>query len=420
MIEVEPRSAQQTGPGRYRESQRLWELAQRTECNAATADQVVETDRMLPGAYPLYAARARGAHIWDVDGHRYLDFILAYGTVVLGHAHPAVNAAAIRAVRSGVTVTLNPELQVQLSELIASVVPGADLTLLFKTGSDATSAAVRLARAFTGRDRVLRWGYNGWHDWCCPRETGIPQATRDLVGTFDYDDADSLRRALRRHARSTAAVIMMPFLLQPPAPGYLAEVRRITAEHDVLLVFDELRSGFRVALGGAQELFGVTADLATFGKAMSNGFAISALTGRRDIMRCAGRTHLASTYYVNTPAMAAALATIGVLRTSPVLEHIKAMGERLQAGLRRLTEEHGIPARVTGYPQMPFLEFDCPPDRQARVKRAFYARAAELGVLFHPNHHWFICGATTKGQLDRTLAVCDRALAAARAVLVRP
>ncbi|MBH0780856.1 aspartate aminotransferase family protein [Nocardia bovistercoris] len=398
-------------------SKELLARGRSVDATLSEEDYVIARDRLVEGAYPIFGERARGARVWDVDGNEYLDFMLAYGTIILGHADPAVSDAARREIEEGFSITLRKRIHVELAERLVATIPGAERVFILKTGSDATSAAVRLARAYTGRDRVVRWGYNGWHDWAAQRPGGIPDTVRSQVATFDYNDLDSLRTVFERHCGEIACLLLMPFELEAPAPGFLQGAIDIAHEHGALVVFDEMRSGFRVSLGGAQELFGVRADLATFSKAMANGWAVSALTGRADVMAMVGRTHISSTFYSNTVSMAAAVATIDQLADGSALARIETMGRRLQDGLAASAREHGVPARMLGVPQMPFLAFDHPaPERAQALRDTFFAETTRRGVLLHPTHHWFVCAATTDADIEFALDAGEQAMRLAAGV----
>jgi len=254
--------------------------------------------------------------VWDVDGNRYVDYVLGYGPVVLGHADPRVREAVVRELANGHCIApLASPRQVELCELLASVIPGGELVHLFKTGSDATSAALRLARIFTGRRKVIRWGYNGWHDWAVDSPAGVPAETRSLTLMFDHRDPTSLRAVFERHpAEIPACVLIMPFHYDHVPDGHLARLAEITHEHGALFILDEMRSGFRMSLGGAQQFFGIRADVVTLSKAMANGYPISAVVGRVDVLRCSAKTRISSTYFASPAEMAAALTTIEILR----------------------------------------------------------------------------------------------------------
>lgn len=380
------------------------------EAWSATLSQIRKDDQFIEGAYPTYASHARGAYLWDVDGHRYIDYILGYGTVILGHADPRVLEPVVRQLEKGVCLSpLWSPLQVELAELLSSVIPGAEMAYLMRTGSDATSGAVRLARIYTGRTKVLRWGYNGWHDWSASRSNGVPASTQAETLTFEYNDLASVRSAFQSNPNQIACVIMMPFELEPPLPRFLQDIRDVARENGALFILDEMRSGFRMDLGGAQQYFDVQPDLSTFSKAMSNGYPISAIVGRKDLLRCLGQTHMASTFYTNSAEMAAAKATISILQNPDVLAHVWEMGKMLTDGLHSLIAESGVMAEVVGFPPCPFLRFTVADDNQREaLKTAFFAETIKQGILFHPNHHWFVSAAHSKTDIEQTLEACRK------------
>lgn len=389
----------------------LWTArALRVDSRAITRGDIVQP---LTGTceFPRYFSRAAGAHIWDVDGNRYIDYLLGYGPVILGHSHPVVGSAVVGELKRGNCVApLWSTRQVELTELLSEVIPGAEQSLLLKTGSDATSAAVRLARIFTGREMVLRSGYNGWHDWSAERADGIPEAVRANTTVFDYLDLGALERELTAHPY--ACIVMMPFEDEETTPEHLTAIRNLAHSRGTLLVLDELRSGFRVSLGGAQEFLDVQADLVALGKAMGNGFAISALTGRAEILEGLARTKISSTHFANPVDMVAAITTISVLRESDALDRIWSAGALLQDGLRSLVADSGLPAEVVGYPPMPFLRFAFDdPHVQSRATHLFFAATTQRGLLLHPEHQWFVSAAHTTADIEQTLDTCGSALA---------
>jgi glutamate-1-semialdehyde 2,1-aminomutase len=395
---------------RFEISKQWMRRAEKCDARAAIRSQIRKESRLIEGAYPFYASHARGAYFWDVDGNQYIDYILGYGPVILGHADPQVTEAVVQEIEKDVCISpfWRPT-QVRLVELLTSVIPGAELVFLMRTGSDATSGAVRLARIYTGRSKVVRWGYNGWHDWASPRVEGIPRSIQDETLIFRYNDLAFLRALFEAHPDQIACVLMMPFELEPPLPGFLQEVQALAHDYGALFILDEMRSGFRMALGGAQEYFGVQADMATFSKAMANGYAISAITGRADILQCLGRTQMTSTFYANSPEMAAAIATISVLKESDALRRIWTLGEMLQQGLRTLITEYQVPAQVVGYPPCPFLLFTSSnEDEREAAKTIFYSETTRQGVMFHPSHQWFLSAAHTEGDVAYTLDVCRK------------
>lgn len=389
----------------------LYRRARAVDGRALTRPDVLADDVLGQTRYPRFISSARGAEVWDIDGNRYIDLLLGYGPVILGHAHEGVNAAAADELVTGhCFAPLWSPRQVELCELLCEVVPGTEAALILKTGSDATSAAVRLARIVTGRDHVVRWGYNGWHDWANERRAGIPDSTTALTSTFD-GGVEDLRNELARRPGSVACVVMMPFHERATTHEHLATVRQLCHEHGALLVFDEMRSGFRVALGGAQELLGVQADLVAIGKAMGNGYSISALCGSRAVLQAMEQTKISSTYFANPADMAAAIATIRILRDTDALRIVWERGASLQAGLQEVLMAHSVPGEVVGYPPMPMLRFTDPDsERRAETTQRVFAEVTRRGVLAHPDHQWFLSAAHTERHIRQVIDVFDAAL----------
>jgi glutamate-1-semialdehyde 2,1-aminomutase len=239
------------------------------------------------GISPLYIERAKGCHVWDLDGNKYIDLVSSLASVTIGYRDKRINQAVREQLKKGVSFSLPGILEAQVAELICELVPSAEMVRFGKNGSDATSAAVRLARAYTGRDHVIVCGYHGWQDWyigSTTRNKGVPDSVSALTHKFEYNNIESLVKKLQELDGKVAAVIMEPMNTTYPIPGFLEQVKAETHKAGALLIFDETITGFRFASGGAQELFGVTPDLSTFGKGMANGFPLSAVVGRRDIM----------------------------------------------------------------------------------------------------------------------------------------
>jgi glutamate-1-semialdehyde aminotransferase len=376
-------------------------------------------DNYVRGAYPILLEGGQGGRIVDVDGNEYVDLLLGYGPIVLGHGERTVDDAAAQQARTGFCLNLPEPIMVELAEQLVSLVPCAEQVLFFKTGSGATSGAVRLARTHTGRSVVLRCGYHGWHDWCLEGDPGVPQGASQDVIPFRYNDLDQLEALLKAHSGEVAAIILTPIghefdrQIEPPAAGFLDGVRHLSDQHGAVLIFDEVRSGFRVHPGGAQALYGTTPDLTALGKALGNGYAITALVGRRDVMAAAGRTFISSTYFGNGMEMAAALETLRLITEVNVLDEIHAKGRRLRAGLESVMDESGLPVTLSPYPEMPFVHFDARLDaNQDRNRSRFYAALAQAGVFAHPRHHGFLCWRHSQADLDQILAACRQAAGA--------
>ena len=240
------------------------------------------------GVSPYFIARGKGSHVWDIDGNEYVDFVNALCSVTLGYGDTDVDSAVRTQLDDGVIFSLPHPIETEVAEAIVEMVPCAEAVRFGKNGSDATSGAIRLARAYTKRDRVAVCGYHGWQDWyigSTARSAGVPDAVKQLTHSFAYNDLESLNRLLDAHPNDFAAVILEPMNVTYPKPGFLESVRELTEQRGIILIFDETITGFRFANGGAQELFGVTPDLATFGKGLANGYPLSAIAGRSDIMK---------------------------------------------------------------------------------------------------------------------------------------
>ncbi|WP_437901212.1 aminotransferase class III-fold pyridoxal phosphate-dependent enzyme [Sorangium sp. So ce124] len=304
------------------------------------------------GVAPKYLVRGRGARVWDADGNEFIDLVMGVGPISLGYAYPAVDRAIAEQLAEGITFSLMHPLEVEVAELVREVVPGAEMVRFSKTGADVTSAAVRLARAFTGRRKVLCCGYHGWHDWyiaVTDRSAGIPSEARDLTFTFQYNDLSSVEAALDG---DTACVILEPTVFEAPAPGFLEGLAALCRERGALLVFDEMWTGFRLALGGAQERFGVTADLACFSKAVANGMPLSILTGRRDVMRlCEKDVFFFTTFGGEALSLAAAKATIEEIRDRAVPARLAEQGRKLKDGYNGFARALDMPYTACSGPE---------------------------------------------------------------------
>jgi len=367
----------------------------------------------VEGAYPAFLERGRGCRVWDVDGHEYVDYILGLASITLGYAYPAVSDAVARQLERGSIFSLPHPLEVEVSERLVEIIPCAEMVRFVKTGSEADAAAVRVARAATGRDEILVCGYAGWHDWYAittPRSKGIPKDFSRLVLPFEYNDPASLEAALAEHHGRVAAVIMEPVLLDAPAPGFLAGVKAAAHRHGALLIFDEIVSGFRWAVGGAQEYFGVVPDLATFGKGMANGLPLAAVVGRAELMREFDDVFVSSTFGGDTLALAACLATLDEYKRKPVIEHLWRVGRRFQDGFSALAARLGVPARAIGYPVHPKIVIDHgSPEAQRLLMSLFLQESAARGVIFH-FAGFNMSYSHADGDVDETLAACAGAL----------
>lgn len=363
------------------------------------------------GVSPYFVTRGQGSRVWDVDGNEYLDMINSLASVTLGYCDPDVTAAVQAQLAKGTIFSLGTELEVQVAEKIVEMVPCAEMVRFGKNGSDATSGAVRVARAFTGRDRVAVCGYHGWQDWyigSTARNRGVPQAVSDLTHSWTFNDAASLQKLFAAHPGEFAAVMMEPMNVAFPLPGFLQEVQDLCRKHGALLVFDETITGFRYANGGAQALFGVTPDLATFGKGLANGYPVSAVAGRADVMKLMEEIFFSFTFGGETLSLAAALATLNKLQQEPVVQTITATGEKVMAQTLALIERHGLKDvfAVTGHPSWSFLIFkDARGHSMWEIKTLFMQEVLKRGVLALGTHN--ISYAHTAQDMARLEQVYD-------------
>lgn len=368
--------------------------------------------QFVDGVAPKLLQRGRGARVWDVDGNEYLDLSMAVGPLSLGYTDPDVDRAIREQLEHGISFSLVHPLEVEVAELVRESVPGADMVRYSKTGADVTSAAVRLARAYTGRDKVLSCGYHGWHDWyisVTDRHAGVPEATRASSFTFEYNDLEGFERAL---TDDVACVILEPVTFVAPAPSFLHGVRELCTRRGAVLVFDEMWTGFRLALGGAQQHFDVRADLATFSKAIANGMPLAVLTGNAEIMKlCERDVFFFTTFGGEALSLAAAKATLQKLRAARVPEHIAALGARLHAGLCRLLEELELSCvRSIGLPYRTMLGFDGTECNPLELKSFVQQELIRHGVLWGGFHNF---------SLAHTLDDVDYVLGAYREILPR-
>jgi glutamate-1-semialdehyde 2,1-aminomutase/spore coat polysaccharide biosynthesis protein SpsF len=347
----------------------------------------------VQGVAPVFLQRGKGCHAWDVDGNQYIDYVQGLLPNILGYAHDEVNAAAAAQLTEGHSFSLPHPIEVELAERLTRLIPCAEMVRFGKNGSDATSGAVRAARAFTGRDRIACCGYHGWQDWyigSTTRNAGVPESVRRLTHPFPYNDLPALEKLFNEHRGEFAAVIMEPVNFVEPAPGFLAGVKEVARKHGALLIFDEICTGFHLGLGGAQKLFGVTPDLACFGKAMGNGFPISCVLGRADVMRIFSEIFFSFTFAGEVASMAASMKVLDILEETDALARMEANGRTLQDGLNTMAKMAGLGARIkaVGRPQWSLLKFTEENGAEsALVKNLFQQEAIKRGVLLLVTHN---------------------------------
>jgi len=389
-------------------SQALWQRAQQL-IPGGTQTSSKRANQFARGLTPNFLASGCGARVTDVDGNVYLDYSMALCAMVLGYADPHVNEAIQRQLASGTLFSLGHPLEVEVAQRLVEVIPCAEMVRFAKNGSDATAGAIRLARAHTGRDHVLVCGYHGAQDWYIGTTSwtrGVPDSTRGLSHAFAYNDLSGLEALLAQWSGQVAAVILEPVGVTPPEEGFLQGVVEAAHRHGALVIFDEIVTGFRLRLGGAQELFGVVPDLACVGKGMANGMPLAAIVGRRALMQEFERIFFSYTFGGEALSLAAAVATIDKMRSDRVMDHLWTVGERLREGCHRLIEEATLGAfiKVVGYPPRHVLRFfDRHGVESLALKTLFLQETITRGILTLGAHN--LSFAHTSEDITWTLAV---------------
>ncbi|MDD3845334.1 MAG: aminotransferase class III-fold pyridoxal phosphate-dependent enzyme [Syntrophorhabdaceae bacterium] len=375
----------------------------------------------IMGEYPIFLDHGKGCRLTDVDGNEFIDFLCGYGPIILGYREDEVDDAVIRQVKDkGFCFSLTQPYQNELAKKLNRLVPSAELSIFLKTGSDATTAAIRIARAYTGRVKVIRCGYHGWHDWCVEMKGGIPEKFYEDVHEFHYNDLDMVEDLMKKHGDQTAAIIMTPFghplhqKMQLPKPGFLEGVRKLADTYGAVLVYDEVRTCFRLRMGGAQELYGVKPDLTVLGKGMANGYAISVVTGKTDVMMAAAsKLFISSTFFPNSEGYIAALKTIEIMEREKVLDQIWDKGERMMKRIQGIIDKYdNTGAELTGVAPMFHVTFTKgDPGTQRDRRTDFYTQMIRRGFFFTPHHHAYISYRHTEEDLDLTVQAMDESMA---------
>ncbi len=359
----------------------------------------------VKGIAPKYLEKGKGSHVWDVDGNEYIDFNMGIGPLSLGYAYPKVDNAIKKQLEDGITFSLMHPLEVEVAKLIHEVIPNAESVRYSKTGADVTTAAIRVARAYTGREKVLCCGYHGWHDWyisVTDKNNGIPKAINDLTFTINYNDIQSVKDSIDS---DIAAIILEPFVFEPPKDNFLHELRKLCDDNGILLIFDEMWTGFRIALGGAQEYFGVKADMATFSKAVANGMPLSILTGRKEVMNVLDNdVFFYTTFGGEALSLAAAKATLEELRDKNVPAYLAAQGKKLKDGYNQIANDLGMEfTKCIGYECRSLITFDAKAGNPLEIKALMQQEMIKRGILWGGFHNMSF--SHTDADVEYTLKV---------------
>jgi glutamate-1-semialdehyde 2,1-aminomutase len=376
--------------------------------------------RFACGVSPVYAQKAKGARFWDVDGNEYIDWVSGIGAIILGYADPVVDEAVCEQISHGLNYSINHELEIELAEELVRTIPSAEMVRYAKCGGEACAIAVRIARGATGRDKVLFCGYHGWHDWYLAANLsaeanlnehlfsgvepiGVPRALAGTAIPFPYGDLAALGQLLDEHRGEVAAVIMEPLRSQDPPEGYLAAVAKLVREHDVVFIFDEVSTGFRLSTGGAQAWLGVTPDMSVFAKSISNGYPMGAVVGKRDVMAPAERMFISSTYWSDVIGLRAALTTLREIRRRDVPAAIQRFGDELKRRLNEVASGSGLAVECQGINVHPGLKFQCDNRETEQLLATLYIQEmAKRGC--HGYAAFYLNAAQDAAELEQTAA----------------
>jgi len=377
-----------------------------------------QSTALLPDDYPQFFSRGEGAHIWDADGARYLDMMCAYGPNLFGYANPQIDAAFVRQLGQGDTLTGPTGLMVELAEAMVAMVSHADWAMFCKNGTDATTMALTAARAHTRRKTVIRakGAYHGAAPWCVPRPTGTLESDRAHQITCDYNDVASLEAAVAEAGDDLACIFAAPFKHDAfidqaePNAAYARRARELCDQTGALLIIDDVRAGLRITRDCSWSKLGVQPDLSTWGKCLANGHGLSALLGSDKARKAAASIFVTGSFWFQAAPMAAALETLGLVRDTDYLERMFALGERLRDGLAERAAAAGFGLRQTGPVTMPLFLFEDDPD----LRKGFCWSSAMLdrGVYVHPWHNMFLCAAMTDADIEQFLDAAEGAFGA--------
>lgn len=397
-----------------------------------------------------YMQKAKGAYLWDADGNKYIDYRMAFGPIILGHAWDEVNAKVAGEIELGTLSAMTYELEIEVAEKMVRMCPGLEMVRLACSGTEATMHALRVARAYTGRERIIKFEgmYHGFQDYTLwstyapveaygnprspipvPSSSGIPRPLGEMVVTLPFNAPDILEQTLRAVGETVAAIIIEPCMGNcgaiEPQKNFLQFVRRQCDKYGIVMILDEVKTGFRIANGGAQEVYRIKPDLATYAKALANGYPLAAFGGKREIMSIIGHgVSQGGTFTNNKPGVAAAWATLTILQREPVMKTIAKRGKRLMNGISKIFDEAGIPFCMSGYPAMFSYAIGVEKVSDQRSWSAsdkeYYLRLAEAlmerGVMpdYDSREPWFLCYAHSDNDIDRTLEVFREAVKAVK------
>ena len=368
----------------------------------------------VSGTYPTYLKHGKGSHVFDVDDNEYIDYVLGLGPVILGYCYKSVDDAIKKQIENGISFSMPHYLEVEFSEKLQKIIPGSEMVRFAKTGSDAVTACVKAARAYTGKDHILYTGHGGvWHDWftaITSKNEGIPKFNQELIHLFRYNDLQDAKNTFKRFEGKVAAIVMEPIWLDYPNENYLQELKELAHKNNALLIFDEVLTGFRLANGGAQELFKIEADMVAFGKAIGNGAPLAAITGKEEYMKKFNDVFYSTTYGGETLSIAAGMAVVNEFLTKDIISHCWGIGQLLKDGIEKIGKEIGIDIKWNGTPVRGDITFAEINGISANLQKSiFLQECIKNNVMFGPGET-LICYSHSQKDIEKTLEVCKNAL----------
>ena len=368
----------------------------------------------VSGTYPTYLKHGKGSHVFDVDDNEYIDYVLGLGPVILGYCYKSVDDAIKKQIENGISFSMPHYLEVEFSEKLQKIIPGSEMVRFAKTGSDAVTACVKAARAYTGKDHILYTGHGGvWHDWftaITSKNEGIPKFNQELIHLFRYNDLQDAKNTFKRFEGKVAAIVMEPIWLDYPNENYLQELKELAHKNNALLIFDEVLTGFRLANGGAQELFRIEADMVAFGKAIGNGAPLAAITGKEEYMKKFNDVFYSTTYGGETLSIAAGMAVVNEFLTKDIISHCWGIGQLLKDGIEKIGKEIGIDIKWNGTPVRGDITFAEINGISANLQKSiFLQECIKNNVMFGPGET-LICYSHSQKDVEKTLEVCKNAL----------
>jgi len=368
----------------------------------------------VEGLYPTYLVKGKGSHVFDVDNNEYIDYVLSLGPITLGYNYPRVNSYISKQLKNGISFSIPHTLELEVSKKLNSIIPNAEMVRFAKTGSDACTAAVRCARAHTKREKIAYCGTGGvWHDWftiLTSRNEGIPKSQKKLIKKFNYNDVESLKLIIENWKDDLAAIYIEPITLEYPQKNFLINVKKLAKKIGAVLIFDEVVTGFRYALGGAQEYLNVKADITTFGKGMANGMPLAAITGKQEIMQKFTDIFYSTTYGGEALSLAACSAVIDEMLEKPVLKHISKLSKNLYSEFNKIAKELDVNIKMEGTDIRSVINYCNNQNRPSLIlKSLFYQETIKNGILFGPGAV-LLSYSHTQNDVKKTLAVCENAM----------